>query len=66
MQVIVKDLMFFQKSEPVSQLWLNRFFIAVIVVLALIAGYFFTENQRLAELCQRSSLKYSVIGFLQQ
>ncbi|MEO8581231.1 MAG: hypothetical protein ABI425_01485 [Patescibacteria group bacterium] len=43
--------MFFQKVNPIPQIWLTRFLIAVIVVLALVAGYFFTETQRLAARC---------------
>lgn len=43
--------MFFQKQDPIPQLILNRIFIGIIVLLALTAGYFFNENQRLAKLC---------------
>lgn len=41
---------FFQSQKPIPQVWLNRVFVSVIVLLALVAGYFYTQFENLKAL----------------
>lgn len=41
--------MLFNKKMPLSSTWITRILIAVIVVLALTTGFFYTENQKLKQ-----------------